>query len=89
MTASGTITGALQSPGVYDITGITGTRNGVNISRLDPNDAFADQLLYFPGTDTGTSLAPTFLDNSGIAFFVEGVDYDIFDQRDAADRSRE
>ncbi len=76
--ASGTLTGALQSPGVYDITGITGTRNGVSISGLDPNDAFADQLLYFPGTDTGTSLTPTFLDNDGIAFFVDGVDYDIF-----------
>ena len=80
ITASGVFTGDLTGQaGVYDITGITGTRNGVAISGLDNDDPFADQLLYFPATATfGTLLNPSFVDNDGIAFFVDGVDYDIF-----------
>lgn len=77
-TASGTLTGDLTRPGVYLIDQITGTRNGVAITGLNNDDFFADQLLYFPGTDTGTSLTPTFLDNDGIAFFSGGESYNIF-----------
>ena len=79
ISASGVFTGDLTGQaGVYKITGITGNRNGAAISGLDDQDPFADQLLYFPGTDTGTALNPTYLDNNGIAFFVDGTDYDIF-----------
>ncbi len=78
VSASGTLDGIMTSPGVYLIDQITGTRNGVAVTGLDPNDPYADQLLYFPGTDTGTSLTPTFLDNNGISFFSGGVSYDIF-----------
>lgn len=80
ITASGVFTGDLTGQaGVYNITGITGTRNGVAIIGLDNDDPFADQLLYFPATATfGTILDPSFLDNDGIAFFVDGSDYNIF-----------
>ena len=80
ITASGVFTGDLTGQaGVYKITGISGTRNGVAISGLDNDDPFADQLLYFPATATfGTILTSSFVDNDGIAFFVDGVDYDIF-----------
>ena len=58
ITASGVFTGEVTSQaGVYNITGISGTRNGVAISGLNDQDPFADQLLYFPSTATfGTIL---------------------------------
>ena len=80
ISAAGVFTGDLTGQaGVYQITSITGTRNGVAISGLDDQDPFADQKLYFPGTAIdGVLLNPSFVDNDGIAFFVSGVDYDIF-----------
>ena len=80
ISASGTFTGGLTGQaGVYSITSITGSRNGRAISGLDNNDAFADQLLYFPATTvSGVLLNPTYVDNDGIAFFVDGIDYNIF-----------
>lgn len=77
--ASGTLTGALtQSPGVYEISAITGTRNGAIITELDTKADYADQLLYYPATNTGTALNPSPLDISGIAYLVGQNSYNIY-----------
>lgn len=77
--ASGTFTGALTaSPGVYQISAVNGTRNGSAITGIDPNADYADDLLYYPATNTGTALLPTFLDNNGIAYLVANNSYNIY-----------
>lgn len=77
--AAGTFTGTLTaSPGVYRIDAVTGTRNGSAITGLDPNADYADQLLYYPATDTGAALTPALLDNNGIAYLVGGDSYNIY-----------
>lgn len=77
--ASGTFTGSLtQSPGVYQITAVTGMRNGVLITGLDSAADYADQFLYYPATDTGTATNPAVLDNNGVAYLAGGKSYNVY-----------
>jgi hypothetical protein len=57
--ASGTITANLSSPGIYTLTGITGTFDGVTIKGLS-SYANADNELFYP--------AQPYVDFQGISF---------------------
>jgi hypothetical protein len=79
ISASGTFdTSTTATPGVYLITDIAGQRNGASITGLDPIFGSPDQLLYFPPTNTGTDLTPTFLDNAGFSYDIGANQYNIF-----------
>jgi hypothetical protein len=73
LSGAGTTTIApTATPGVYDVTSITGTVNGLNVVGLLPVDSYQnnDNLLY--GGDP-------FLDDSGVSFLLEdGADVNVF-----------
>ncbi len=77
-TASGVLTTSAPTNGMYTITGISGMRNGLNITGLDLTFGSPDELLYYPATDTGTALIPTYLDNDGFSYDVGSAKYNIF-----------
>lgn len=79
ISAGGTFaTTTTGTAGVYQITGITGQRNGLSITALDTTLGSPDELLYYPATDTGTALSPTFLDNNGFSYDIGADAYNIF-----------
>lgn len=79
ITASGIFTGAAtQSAGVYQISAVSGTRNGLAITGIDPGADYADDLLYYPAQNTGTAQPASFLDLNGIAYLVGNTSYNLY-----------
>src|SRR5581483_2266368 len=62
--ASGAFTASLSSPGIYSVTGITGTFDGVAITGLS-GYANADNVLFFP--------TQPYVDFQGISFHTAGL----------------
>ncbi len=75
VSASGTVTTTPEGGGVYDVTAITGQRNGVPITGL-ATYAGDDQLVYTPAANLyGVDAA---VDYPGLAYAAGGVDYNVY-----------
>ena len=75
VSASGTVSTTPLGSGTYEVTAITGQRNGVPITGL-ASYASDDQLVYTPAANLyGVDAAVDFY---GLAYEVGGVDYNVY-----------
>ena len=70
ITASGSVTAALQFGDEYLVTSLSGTQNGDAMTLLPP--------LGYAGNDNLFFTSAPFLDSAGVSFSAGGIDYNVY-----------